>query len=60
LCEAAQTAERHPDFAATCQQITRRRGRKITTSSIAQPASGAVSWNLVSSNKVGITWGLIK
>jgi transposase len=36
LCEAAQTAKRHPDFAATYQQITRRRGKKIATTAIAR------------------------
>jgi transposase len=36
LCEAAQTAERHPDFAATYQAIARRRGNKIATTAIAR------------------------
>jgi len=36
LCEAAQTAKRHPEFAATYQGITRRRGKKIATTAIAR------------------------
>ena len=36
LCEAAQTAKRHPDFAASHQAITRRRGKKIATTAIAR------------------------
>src|SRR6266545_407590 len=36
LCEAAQTAKRHPDFAASFQAIARRRGKKIATTAIAR------------------------
>ena len=36
LCEAAQTAKRHPDFATTYQAIARRRGKKIATTAIAR------------------------
>jgi len=36
LCEAAQTAKRHPDFAATYQAIAKRRGKKIATTAIAR------------------------
>ena len=36
LCEAAQTAKRHPDFAATYEAIARRRGKKIATTAIAR------------------------
>jgi transposase len=36
LCEAAQTAKRHPDFATTYQAIARRRGNKIATTAIAR------------------------
>jgi len=36
LCEAAQTAKRHPQFAATYQAIARRRGKKIATTAIAR------------------------
>jgi transposase len=36
LCEAAQTAKRHPDFAASYQAIARRRGKKIATTAIAR------------------------
>jgi transposase len=36
LCEAAQTAKRHPDFAASYAAIGRRRGKKIATTAIAR------------------------
>jgi len=36
LCQAAQTAKRHPDFAAGYQVIARRRGSKIATTAIAR------------------------
>jgi transposase len=36
MCEAAQTARRHPDFAATYQAIARRRGKKIATTAVAR------------------------
>jgi transposase len=36
LCQAAQTAKRHPDFAAGYQAIARRRGKKIATTAIAR------------------------
>jgi transposase len=36
LCEAAQTAKRHPQFAATFQRIARRRGKKIATTAVAR------------------------
>jgi transposase len=36
LCEAAQTAKRHPDFAASYQDIAGRRGKKIATTAIAR------------------------
>jgi transposase len=36
LCEAAQTARRHPDFAASHAAIARRRGKKIATTAIAR------------------------
>jgi hypothetical protein len=36
LCEAAQTAKRHRDFAASYQAIARRRGKKIATTAIAR------------------------
>lgn len=36
LCEAAQTAKRHPDFAASYHAIARRRGKKIATTAIAR------------------------
>jgi hypothetical protein len=36
LCEAAQTARRHPDFAAGYQAIARRRGTKIATTAVAR------------------------
>ena len=36
MCEAAQTAKRHPEFAASYQAIARRRGKKIATTAIAR------------------------
>jgi transposase len=36
LCEAAQTAKRHPDYAASYTAIARRRGNKIATTAIAR------------------------
>jgi transposase len=36
LCEAAQTAKRHPDYVASYQDIARRRGKKIATTAIAR------------------------
>jgi transposase len=36
LCEAAQTAKRSPQFAATFQAIAKRRGKKIATTAIAR------------------------
>jgi transposase len=36
LCEAAQTAGRHPDFAPGYEALARRRGKKIATTAIAR------------------------
>jgi hypothetical protein len=36
LNQAAQTAKRHPEFAATYQGIARRRGKKIATIAVAR------------------------
>jgi transposase len=36
LCEAAQTAKRSPQFAASFQAIARRRGKKIATTAVAR------------------------
>jgi hypothetical protein len=36
LCQAAQTAKRHLEFAASYQAIARRRGKKIATTAIAR------------------------
>jgi transposase len=36
LCEAAQTAQRHPDFAASFAAIANRRGKKIATTAVAR------------------------
>jgi transposase len=36
LCEAAQTAKRHPRFAAGFQAIAKRRGKKIATTAVAR------------------------
>jgi hypothetical protein len=35
-CEAAQTAKRHPQFAAAFQRIAQRRGTKIATTALAR------------------------
>ena len=36
LCEAAQTAKRHPEFAAGYEVLARRRGKKIATTAVAR------------------------
>jgi len=36
LCQAAQTARRHPDFAPGYEALARRRGRKIATTAVAR------------------------
>jgi transposase len=36
LCQAAQTAKRHPQFAAGYQAIAKRRGKKIATTAVAR------------------------
>ncbi|MFH8388060.1 IS110 family transposase [Kitasatospora sp. NPDC018058] len=36
MCEAAQTAKRHPDFAPAYQDMARRRGKKIATTAVAR------------------------
>jgi transposase len=36
VCEAAQTAKRSPEFAATYQRLAHRRGKKIATTAIAR------------------------
>ncbi len=46
LCEAAQTAKRHPDFAASYQAIARRRGKKIAITAIARKLL-ARAWHLL-------------
>jgi transposase len=46
LCEAAQTAKRHPGFAASYQAIARRRGKKIATTAIARKLL-ARAWHLL-------------
>ncbi len=46
LCEAAQTAKRHPQFAATFQAIAKRRGKKIATTAIARKLATR-AWHLL-------------
>jgi transposase len=46
LCEAAQTAKRHPGFAASHAAIARRRGKKIATTAIARKLL-ARAWQLL-------------
>ncbi|MFE5588028.1 IS110 family transposase [Kitasatospora sp. NPDC056531] len=36
MCEAAQTAKRHPAFAPAYQEMARRRGKKIATTAVAR------------------------
>jgi transposase len=45
LCEAAQTAKRSPQFAATFQAIAKRRGKKIATTAAARKLATRV-WHL--------------
>src|SRR6266481_3743977 len=51
LCEAAQTAKRHPDFAASYQAIARRRGKKIATTAIARKLL-ARAWHLLTDAQI--------
>jgi transposase len=46
LCEAAQTAKRYPDFAASYQALAKRRGKKIATTAIARKLL-ARAWHLL-------------
>jgi transposase len=46
LCEAAQTAKRHPQFAATFQRIAKRRGKKIATTAVARKLATR-AWHLL-------------
>jgi len=48
LCEAAQTAKRHPQFAASFQRIATRRGRKIATTAVARKLLTR-AWHLLAS-----------
>jgi len=46
LCEAAQTAKRHPQFAAAFQRIAKRRGKKIAITAIARKLATR-AWHLL-------------
>jgi transposase len=46
LCEAAQTAKRDPQFAATFQRIAKRRGKKIATTAVARKLATR-AWHLL-------------
>jgi hypothetical protein len=46
LCEAAQTAKRSPQFAATFQAIAQRRGKKIATTAVARKLATR-AWHLL-------------
>ena len=48
LCEAAQTAKRSPQFAATFQRIAQRRGKKIATTAVARKLLTR-AWHLLAS-----------
>jgi transposase len=50
LCEAAQTAKRHPQFAAGFQAIARRRGKKIATTAVARKLLTR-AWHLLSDSE---------
>jgi hypothetical protein len=46
LGEAAHTAKRHPQFAATFQRSAKRRGRKIATTAVARKLATR-AWHLL-------------
>ena len=46
LCEAAQTAKRHPQFAPAFQRTAKRRGKKIATTAIARKLATR-AWHLL-------------
>ncbi|HEY3034823.1 MAG TPA: IS110 family transposase [Streptosporangiaceae bacterium] len=46
LCEAAQTAKRSPQFAASFQAIAKRRGKKIATTAVARKLATR-AWHLL-------------
>jgi len=46
LCEAAQTAKRSPEFAASFQAIAKRRGKKIATTAVARKLATR-AWHLL-------------
>jgi transposase len=46
LCEAAQTANRSPEFAASFQAIAKRRGKKIATTAVARKLATR-AWHLL-------------
>jgi transposase len=48
LCEAAQTAKRSPQFAASFQRIAKRRGKKIATTAVARKLLTR-AWHLLAS-----------
>ena len=52
LCEAAQTAKRSPQFAATFQRIAQRRGKKIATTAIARKLATR-AWHLLTDTGPG-------
>ena len=51
LNQAAQTAKRHPDFAATYQAIAARRGKQIATTAIARKLL-ARAWHLLTDAQI--------
>jgi len=52
LCEAAQTAKRSPQFAATFQRIAQLRGKKIATTAIARKLATR-AWHLLADTGPG-------
>ena len=55
LCEAAQTAGRHPDFAPGYEATARRRGKKMATTAMARKLVGA-EYGSVSLSVVALVW----
>ena len=53
LCEAAQTAKRHPDVAATDTAMARRRGKEIATTAVAGTLLARASHLLCESDAAG-------
>jgi len=53
LCEAAHTAKRSPQFAASYQAIAKRRGKKIATTAVARKLLTR-AWHLLSDAELAV------